>query len=249
MDFSERKGNFTSSQIHRLCVSLKSGKPSSAFYMYIDDVKCEIILNRSSNVEVNTKPLKYGSLMEIVLFQKEEIGLEYSMVNKATIKHSKIKHFAGTPDLIQKGVKVGEIKCFYPKNFAKLSLCLLSKDIVKIKKEFPSVYWQVVSNAILCNVKKAEIIVYMPYKKEIEQILKDIEDTNLLEGNNLNPSDYYFMTYDSIETLPYLPENSSLKNINRFEFEVPNEDIILLKERLKEANEILDSELSIIKNE
>ena len=241
MEQEKRNGYFTSSQMSRLCASLKNGKPSQAFYTYIEEVKGEIAMGRSSDVQVNTKPLKYGSLMEIILFQKEEIERDYRMAHKLTIKHSHIEHYSGTPDFILPGIKVAEVKCFYPKHFASISLDLLKKDIEIIKENHKEVYWQVVSNSILCDVDKAEIIVFMPYKDELEQIILDIQETNLLEGNNLDPSDYYFMTHDPIETLPYLPRESKLNNINRFEFIVPQEDKELLISRVKEAVELLNT--------
>jgi len=239
MEQEKRVGFFTSSQISRLCGSLKNGEPTKAFYTYIEDVKLEIALGRSLDVEVNTKPLKWGQLFEIILFQKKELGLNYKMAHKLTIIHDKIKHFSGTPDLIEPGVRVAENKCFYPKNFAKLSLCLLKKDVELLKEEFPSIYWQVLSNAILCEVDRAEIIVFMPYKDELIDIIEQVEQTNILEGNNLNPADYWFLQNDDIETLPYLPNDSKMKNINRFEFEVPTKDKTFLISRIKEAVELL----------
>ena len=86
MEFKDRFGNFSSSQMHRLCGSLKNGTPSKAFYTYVDDVYIEKVIGRSSDVEINTKPLRWGSLMEVVLFQKKEIGLEYRMMHKMTMK-------------------------------------------------------------------------------------------------------------------------------------------------------------------
>jgi len=243
MEEEKRIGNFTSSQMHRLCASLKSGKPSVAFYSYVDDIISEVNMGRSTDVQINTKPLKWGSLMEVVLFQKKEIELKYRMAHKLTIVHDKIKHYSGTPDLINIGEKVGEIKCYYPKNFEKLSRCILKKDVELFKKEFQKEYWQCISNAVLCDVDNAEIIAYMPYRDELIDIIKAVEDTNLLEGNNLNPSDYYFITHDDIETLPFLPNDSKMSNINRFEFIVPIEDKNFLIERIKEAGKLLDEEL------
>ena len=240
MEAEKRNGHFTSSQASRLCASLKNGNPSSAFYTYVNDVKYEIAMGRGIDVDVNTKPLKYGSLMEILLFEK--IGLNYKMEHKLTIQHPTLKYFSGTPDLIA-DVKIGEIKCFFPKNFCALSLCILQKDVELFKKEFQKEFWQCVANSILCNVPNAEIIAFMPYRAELIDIIERVEQTNLLEANNLNPSDYYFLTHDDIETLPYLPDDSKMKNINTFEFEVPKEDKEFLIERIKLASSMINIEL------
>jgi len=241
MEQEKRVGFFTSSQISRLCASLKSGEPTTAFYTYVEDVKLELAMGRCLDIEVNTKPLKWGQLMEVVLFQKKELGLNYRMAHKLTIVHDTIKHYSGTPDLIELGVRVAENKCFYPKNFAKLSLCLLENDVELLKSEFPKEFWQVVSNSILCDVDRAEIIVYMPYYDELIDIIGQVQETNILESNNLNPSDYWFLQNDDINTLPFLPNNSKMSNINRMEFEVPKADKEFLISRIKEAVELLST--------
>ena len=77
-------------------------------------------------------------------------------------------------------------------------------------------------------------------KKELIEIIDKVETTNFLERNNLNPSDYYFLTQDNIDNLPYLPDDSKMSNINSFEFEIPKEDKEFLIERVKLANELLN---------
>lgn len=233
MDNKNRAGFFTSSQMSRLTASLKNGKPSSAFKTYIEEVALEIMMGRVVNTEVKTQAMKWGSLMEVELFNL--IGLGYRMSHKETIKHHKYgKTWSGTPDLISPKI-IGEIKCFQPKNFSKLSLCILKKNVEKFKEDFPKEYWQCVSNAMLCKVKKAEIITYMPYKLELEKIIKKIEETDFLIDNGLDPLDYYFLTKQNIESLPYLPDDSKMSNINTFEFDIPTEDIIFLTKRVIEA--------------
>lgn len=237
LDNSLRDKHFTSSKIYRLCGSLKDGSPSKAFYSYVEDIKYEIYMGRSIEVNSNTKTLKWGSIGEIVLFNL--LGLEYQMEHKATIKHKTISNYSGTPDL-KTELKVGEIKCPYPKQFAKATLCLLKKDIELVKEELPVYYWQVLSNAILLDLDIVEIIVYMPYLDELIEIIQQIEDTNFLERNELNPNDYYFMRQDDINTLPFLPNDSKMSNINRFEFEVPKQDKEFLLERIKLAVSLLN---------
>lgn len=236
-----RMGRFTSSQIYRLCKSLKSGKPTQAFFGYIEEIKIQRAIGRSTKTEVKTQPMKWGSLMEIVLFNL--LGLQYSMHHKSTKLHPEHGAFwSGTPDLEASRLKTGEIKCFEPLHFGKLSIALLTKDTEIIKQSEPEAYWQAVSNSVICGYDKTEIIAYMPYKAELEEIMKQIEDTNFLERNGLNDFDYYFMAPEKIESLPYLPDDSKFSNINSFEFEIPKEDIefltgrvLLAESQLKEA--------------
>lgn len=238
MDNQFRAGYFTSSQMHRLCASLQSGKPSQAFKGYIEEVFAERLINRVSDVEVKTHATKWGSLMEVVLFN--ELGLTYEMTHKMTQTHPTHKDFwSGTPDLISKGVKIGEIKCYYPKNFALLSNCIIKQDYDLFKSEFPKEFWQCVSNAIIMGEKRAEIISFMPYRDELVEILKEIEESNFLERHKLEPNDYYFMRLENIESMPYLPRESKLPNINVFEFDIEQIDIDFLTERVLMAeNEV-----------
>lgn len=260
MNNNNRKGFFTSSQMSRLInfdtrkmtkdeiAALKKENPKSRKtttqgdgfgapgLTYIEEVWLEREIGRVLDTEVKTQPIKWGSLMEVVLF--DLLGLGYKMTHKQTLVHPKHSLFwSGTPDLIAEKKKIGEIKCYQPKKFAQLSKCLLKKSIPLFKEQFKEEYWQCVSNAILCGVTRAEIIAYMPYKKELEEIIEKIEDTNFLERNGLDPADYYFMTRNDIESLAYLPDDSKMSNINSFEFEIPEEDIKLLTERILSAEE------------
>lgn len=233
-----RNGRFTSSQIYRLCKSLKSGKPTEAFYGYVEEVYVERSLGRSSKPKVKTQPMKWGKLGEVILFNL--LGMEYSMAHKDTREHPKYGEFySGTTDLLVTGVKTGEIKCFEPLHYGKLCLTLLTKDTEIVKQREREAYWQVVSNSIIYGVDRAEIIAYMPYKKELQQIIELCEDPQFMIDNGLEPSDYYFMRQENIEALPYLPDDSPMSNINTFEFEVPKQDKDFLIERILMANEEL----------
>lgn len=235
MEQSKRNGKFTSSQLYRICGSIKSGAPTAAFNTYVEEVYSERLLGRSSEVEIKAQPMKWGSLMEIVLFNL--LGLGYKMTHKQTIVHPVMNFFSGTPDLIAETIKIGEIKSYYPKNFALLSMCLLGKNISDLKKKFPKEYWQCVGNAILCDVEVAELICYMPYKSELQSIIEKVIEEDFLYENGLDPQDYYFLSRNDIESLPYLPDDSKMSNVNSFEFKIPDKDIEHVIKRLKMAED------------
>jgi hypothetical protein len=194
------------------------------------------MLGRSLGVEVKTVPIKWGQLMECVLF--DMVGFEYTMQHKNTIASKTLERHSGTPDLLQEGVQVGEIKCYYPKKFAELSLCLMKKDVDLLRKSFPSEYWQCISNAILTGVDTAELICFMPTKEKLIEVIEEVNNGDLLERNGLNPADYYFISTeeklieDIIESLPYIPEAAKLESVNTFEFKVPQADKEFLIERV-----------------
>lgn len=229
----EEAGNASKGIDNAFILECKPELPKS-FNTYAEEVYYEKLMGRSIKTEVKTRPMLWGSLMEVVLFNL--LGLDYKMTHKATMKHPVYSSFwSGTADLIVPEIKTGEIKCFEPNHFCKLSLALLSKDIEVIKAKEPEAYWQATSNSLIHGFSKTEIIAYMPYKSELKEIITLIEDTNFLEKNGLNPYDYYFMTQDNIESMPYLPDDSKMSNINSFEFEIPKLDALFCENRVVEA--------------
>lgn len=212
---------------------------------YIQEVFIERISGRSIDTDVKTIPMKWGSLMEIVLFNR--VGLDWTMTHKQTIKHHKYGEFwSGTPDFIATKA-VAECKCFQPKNYMKLVLCLMrciaEGSPQHFKETYPKEYWQCVSNAILTKKKRALIVGFMPYKSDLIALIDQIRDTDYLVENGLDLSDYYFMDRDKLDTLPYLPDESEISDINMYEFEVPKEDIELLTSRMIDANNVLEFKL------
>tara|TARA_R110000822_G_C15277719_1_gene489862 strand:+ start:732 stop:1454 length:723 start_codon:yes stop_codon:yes gene_type:complete len=226
-----RTGFLTSSQASRVITT-------APMKTYVKEVHAERVINRPITTEIKTQPVKWGSLMEIMLFNK--LSTKWSISHKETLTHKKYGSFwSGTPDFICEDA-IAEAKCFQPKNFALLSLCLLKKDINLLKKEFPKEYWQCVSNCSITGKNKAVLITYMPYKDDLISIIKQYcEDFDKMDSIGLLQSDYFFMEESRIESLPYLPKDSKINDINSFEFIVPEEDFKLLESRFILANEML----------
>ena len=227
----KRIGRFTSSQIYRLCSTLKSGLPAASVQTYIDEVKISRQLGRSVKTQVKTQPMKWGNLMECVLF--DLLGLTYKMNHKIPVLHPELgDYWSGTPDMVSTKPKVAENKCYEPLHFGKFSNALLTKDPEYIKENEPDAYWQVISNGMILGIDTVELIAFMPYKSELIEIIKMVEETNFLEINGLELGDYYFLNEANIESLPYLPDDSKFSNVNSFEFEIPVKDKDFLMERM-----------------
>ena len=241
MNNENRIGKFTSSQMSRLMASLKNGTPSSAFYTYVEEKAIERRMGCTLDTDIKTRPILWGRLMEMVIF--DLLGMSYKMTHKETKIHPVFPFFAGTPDL-EHAEKAGEIKCYGRKKFGQLAMCLLKKDVALFKENFKEEYWQTIANAILTEKTRAEIILYMPYKKELLELLELVQESNFLERNGLDPNDFYWFRIENIETMSYLPDDSGFSNINSFEFEVPEEDVIAIEQRIvlaeKELNLILN---------
>lgn len=244
MDNSKRAGFFTSSQAGRIMASLKTGKPSQAFFTYCEEVATERSMGRVINTEVKARPMLWGSLMEVVLFNM--LGIGYQMNHKQTVLHKKYGSFwSGTPDL--KAVEVtGEIKCYEPKKFGALSRCLKKENVELLKENFRDEYWQTVSNGILSGTKEVELIAFMPTRSHLLEIIEKVEETDFLVENGLELRDYYWLTVENIDSLPYLPDDSPMDTINQFRFKVPMEDQIALTKRMIMANNEVEN---ILKNE
>jgi hypothetical protein len=228
-----RIGNFTSSEIYKLMTTGRDGKSIGAPGLtYIEEKRIERKLGRSISMDVNNRSMLWGKFMEKRVFDLLPFG--YVLCSTNTTLHTSIKEWAGTPDLIFPGKKISDIKCFEPKNFAQFADVLAEKDHELFKSEYPKEYWQLISNAIIAGVDKAEAILYMPYLSELEAIREMAE---MYDGED--QWQYMFIANSPASQLPYLPDNGYYKNLITFEFTVPLADIEALHERVRMAVQIL----------
>lgn len=237
----ERIGNPTSSQMWKLMTNNKKGDDfGSPGLTYIEEKKIERKLGRSIETSSYSKDMMWGLFLEKrVEYLLPDFG--YELKSKITTVHPEYNFWAGSADLINEGLKVGDIKCYQPKNFSILTDAILSQDVSFFKENCAKEYWQLVSNAAINQVPNAEIISYMPYRSELIDIRAaayDVDDP----GNEWK----YRFIYESEDIdLAFLPDGGYYKNLNTFEFEVPKEDIHALTERVIKANEIITKSLNL----
>ena len=238
-------GNITSSE--GAVAIMSEGRTKGSFgkpaLTYIEECNFERRLGRSIETESNAKPLLWGKLVESRVF--DLLGLEYQLVSQETVQHPTIDYWFGSPDAnkFDEGRTVVDIKCpITPKSF-----CQLVEGLERMKsglgaieyvrenhKDGEKYYWQLVSNAILTQSKFAELIIYCPYKSELEAIRDMVQR---LDGETL--SKYYWLTNSSDDELPWIKDGGYYKNINVIRFEVPVEDKIALHQRMVEAGKLL----------
>lgn len=237
-----RIGNFTSSEIVALTTSGKNiygfGKPALT---YIEECNMERRLGRSLTKEESAKALTWGKLVEGRAF--DLLGTAYKLSSQETIVHPTISYWAGSPEgnKFDEGKTVYDIKCpITLKSFCQLvdgDNCMA--NIRERHKDGEKYYWQLVSNAILTDSKYAELIVYCPYKSELDAI-RDYVNNYDGDANKVA-----WIHWSADNELPYLIDGGYYKNLNIIRFEVKEEDKEFLKERVYKAGQLLIPELEL----
>jgi hypothetical protein len=212
----QRVGNFTSSMIYQLMSNGRAkgsfGKP---FDTYAKEKAMEELIGRDLTGEAIADPLDWGNLCEAFAYDQIE-DLSYNLVSKDRYYHLDLP-WSGMPDLLNDDT-VGDIKCPWTlKSFIELS------SAEDLKEASPQYYWQLVSNAILCNKSKAKLFLFMPKKEQIKEVIKLAEDTDSR------------IKYKSINQLPYLPDESKISSLQVISFDIPDEDKEALTERVEAA--------------
>ena len=238
-DSIKRIGNFTSSQIAALMTNGKEkdsfGKPALT---YIKQKKRERRLGRSIDNDSNARPLTWGKMVEAIAF--EQLGTSYGLYSNKTLVHPTIGRWSGSPDGVNHSEPkaVIDLKCPITLNsFCDFADCNTIEDIRANHTSGDTYFWQLVSNAIISCLDYAELIVYCPYKSELEAI-KDMCSPNSLDREDAHK--YAWIYYASDDELPWIPDGGHYKNINIFRFQVPQSDKDALTERVLRAINLLD---------
>lgn len=249
IDNIERIGNFTSSEISAL---MTKGKQAEGFGVpaitYIAEKRMERLLGQSIDNETNARPLTWGKVVEKRVF--DLLGLDYTYSPTETDMHPTINYWSGSKDGMHMSEEpaVFDAKCpMTLKSFCQLVIPLYcgldgneAMDAIRNgfthegvtyekHKQGEDYYWQLVSNAILNNVDYAELIVYMPYKSEIDLIKALAEDNN-------NASWIFFALE---EELPYLNDGGVFQNLNIIRFKIPQCDKDALTANVEKAGSLL----------
>lgn len=240
-----RSGNFSSSRIHMLTSKGRGNftleNVGSSFTTYVEEKVMERNLGRQLTTDNSARPTAWGILVEEYAFEK--LGLEYSLVSKTRYYHKEYKdYWNGMPDLITDEI-VGDIKCPWTlKSFCSVVKSIdefnKTKDLSLFKKNHADWYWQLVSNGILCERDKAMLVVYTPYKGDLDGI-RELAETHIGDQSNR----FAFINWAEDDELPYIIEGNKYNDINTMEFDIPQEDKDILTERVKLAIKELEKDL------
>jgi len=231
-----RNGNFTSSEIVALMSDgKKAGEFGKPFYTYVKQTNWERKLGRSLDKEISTRPMSWGKLCEYFAFN--QIGTEYTHCSQDTLQHPEKSYWCGSPDGIKldEGKTIIDFKCPELAAFCELSEIETGEDLKKIE---PKYYWQLVSNACITGAKWAELIVFLPFQNQLQEIRDSVQDENIVPIDQMYQ--YLWIKNSNDEELVYLPnEGCQYSNIHIIRFEIPESDKIALTSRVIEAGKLL----------
>lgn len=244
-DIISRAGNFTSSNIYKLMSNGRTGGSMGApGYTYIEEKKMELKLGRQLQQDVSSRAISWGKFVQ---HRVTNTLLDTSCKPTKDIRrvHKTISNWTGAEDYIRMqhiergelhqeeatSLIVGEVKCFELKNFCKVHEAA-SFGYQSLKEECPEVFWQLVSNSILNETNKAELCLYVPYKKELQAIRDEAKESGR--------DDLRWLAYNTEDdALPYLIEGGHYKNLTTFDFNILDADKQLLIDRVKIAIKLL----------
>jgi hypothetical protein len=241
-------------------VKFKPGGFGDEAENYIREKRWERKLGRSVDTDIYARPLVWGKLCERRV--NSLLGTGYHINSNETYAHPIFpKSWSGTQDgkkyTGEVATTVIEIKCPWTlPSFCKIADCMTSyEDIKGVRystnedaitllrsayddKTGEKWYWQIVSNADIHGLDYAELIVYMPFVDELEDIRE--EARNYPDDGEMPLHSLYFIGMNTNEEeLPYLLRNGEYNNMNVIPFRVPEEDKLFLRSRVKEAQEKL----------
>lgn len=235
-----RNGKFTSSGIVALTTSptakaLKEGEIFSVGGLtYINEKRFERKLGRSLDSGDTGRACWWGKVCEQQAFNV--LGTEYSISSTDTEIHPNYENWVGSKDgekhVIEK--TIFDIKCPYTlKSFCEFAECKTIAEVRKNHKDGEKYYWQLVSNACITGATHAELIIYMPYFDELEDI-KDLAYNWQIDQNKVA-----WIGFATEGDLPYILRDGYYKNLHIINFEVPQTDKDFLENIVVEAEKLL----------
>ena len=243
-----RIGNFTSSEAFKLTKKDKSGKglgePAIRYIMQTND---ERMLGECIDEEADAKPLQWGKLIEPMVHDK--LGLEYTFCSDITKAHPTIPYWVGSKDGTREIAErtiidykapttktsfVGLVRPLY-QGFTGYDAMIAIRDGYTYNgfkypkhKDGEKYFWQQVSNAIIDDVEWGELIVFMPYQRELIEVQNLIGDDRRYNWITNNP-----------DAVPCLKDDSMFKNLNIIRFKIPQSDKDFLTECVTAAGAYL----------
>jgi len=230
------------------------GEKGTSFYSYIDEANMERRLGRSIETETDAKPLSWGKLLEAYVFNL--LGTEYRLCSQETLDHPTIPYWKGSPDgeKFDEGKTVIDFKSPVTlKSFCQLvgplydgltgmaAMDALRKGYKDPRgfehdkhKDGEKYFYQLVSNGEITKAGYGELVVFCPYRSELDAIRELAQSDPMGAAGNV-----YWIANADDDHLPWIPDGGAYKNLNIIRFPIANLDKWALMARVKEAGEQL----------
>ena len=244
-----RLGRFTSSNISDLMKKDRTGKgfgsPAKTL-IYKKNIERSLGLPCDNSAE--SQETEWGKFWEQKVF--DMLGIDVELTSDQTYSHPVYGEFwAGSPDGFrhENGKKIViDYKCPFTRSsyfelVSGITAGLSGNDSIKAIREgfvhavtsMPidahiygdKYYWQLVSNACICDCDEAELIVFMPYSNDILKAMPELMQ---------HPKLKYIG-----DKAPYIKDGGTFKNLNVIRFDIPAEDKQLLTDTVIEASKFL----------
>jgi len=234
-NITSRAGNFTSSHIYRLF-----GTPS-VLKTYIEEKRMEARLGRQLEQDRSSAASLWGTYVQ---HRVTNVLLDTSCKPTKDVRraHPLYANWTGAEDYLRSDL-IGEVKCFELKKFCKAHDAATT-GWGGLKKVCPEIAWQLVSNAILNKIDKAELCLYVPYQSELNTIRDEDEWQRILPAELFEDKDFQYwlggLKWKKDDELPYLIAGNHYPNLSLFQFDISESDKTELMNKVIEAVKLLN---------
>lgn len=231
---------------------------STAGKTYVKRKNKERKLGKTLDGADSGRACDWGKFVEMWLMNERPdiIGLHHTLTPNLTEVHPKYTDvWAGSRDGFDNDTQaVDDIKCPYTMDsfctFAELFIAGVEIGFREVllngytdifgdntkHADGETYYWQLVSNAHIKGVNKANLIVFCPTKEMLEQI-----QSYAVFGDHGNVINCFFIGNANIENneLPFVPDDSLYPYKLEFTFDIPQEDLEYIEHRVQLASTFL----------
>lgn len=220
-----RVGKFTSSTIGDLMTKNRKGDDFGApGIKLIKEKRWERGLGRSVDTEQTSRITSWGQLMERWV-ARHYLDFDAEFQSQTTLQHPEYGDFwCGSPDYLTSDA-VGDIKCPWNLRYFCGYVDAINNNSTEELREAgdgEKYYWQLVSNAIIAKKEYAELLVFCPFRDELDPIRKF---TQRIVYEEEGDAFQYRFIIDSFDIdLPFLIKEGNYINVNKIRFRVPDLD-------------------------
>lgn len=202
--------------------------PGDAALTYIRQTNMERRLGRALDNEATARALSWGKCCEIVAHDR--LSADYTFCANTTLQHPDISYWLGSPDVTAfDNQVVGDIKC--PMTLQ--AFCeMLDEDYyghpndrphkrtieacVSNHKNGAKYRTQIISNACITGATRGHLIVYVPYRKDLD-LIRERAGKLTAAGE----TGYSWITYADYDELPWITDNcKEYSDLNIIEFDI-----------------------------